>query len=66
MYGIKKHQNNWRQWELETADNCKLPQLIPDICEKCRDYAYCHRQKTWEDFRRENSNERHDKQTGCD
>lgn len=34
------------EWELETADNCQLPKYIPDICERCRDYEYCHRQLT--------------------
>lgn len=33
-----------RKWELETAENCELPKLIPDICDRCRDYAYCHKQ----------------------
>lgn len=40
-------------WDIETADNCKLSSLIPNICERCRDYAYCHRQRTWEDLRKE-------------
>jgi hypothetical protein len=35
-----------RNWDTETADTCELPNLIPDICERCRDYAYCHRQMT--------------------
>lgn len=30
--------------ETESADRCQLPKLIPDICERCRDYKYCHRQ----------------------
>ena len=33
-----------KNWDTETADNCRLPELIPGICEQCRDYAYCHRQ----------------------
>lgn len=33
-----------KNWDTETADNCRLPELIPGICERCRDYAYCHRQ----------------------
>lgn len=32
-------------WDIKTADNCKLPDLIPDICNKCRDYRYCNRDK---------------------
>ena len=31
-------------WDTETADRCRLPELIPDICRRCRDYDYCHRQ----------------------
>ena len=31
-------------WDTETADKCKLPELIEGICEQCRDYDYCHRQ----------------------
>ena len=46
-----------RNWDTETADKCKLPELIPDICEGCRDYAYCHRQLTLEDFMRGESDE---------
>lgn len=34
----------------ESADNCKLPKLIPDICDRCRDYKYCHRQLTLTDL----------------
>ena len=30
-------------WDTETADRCKLPTLIRDICDRCRDYKYCHR-----------------------
>lgn len=33
-----------RKWELASADNCRLPELIPGICDRCRDYEYCHRQ----------------------
>lgn len=32
-----------RNWDTETADKCELPNLIKGICERCRDYAYCHR-----------------------
>lgn len=28
-------------WDTRTADNCKLPDLIPEICENCRDIQYC-------------------------
>ena len=31
-------------WDIKTADTCRLPELIPNICERCRDYRYCHRQ----------------------
>lgn len=37
-----------KNWDTETADTCRLPELIPDICEKCRDYKYCHRQLSLE------------------
>lgn len=36
--------------ELESADNCKLPSVLPDVCKRCRCYAYCHRQMTIFDF----------------
>lgn len=29
--------------EIVSADRCKLPTLIRDICEQCRVYKYCHR-----------------------
>ena len=29
-------------WDTRSADNCRLPELIPSICDSCRDYAYCH------------------------
>ena len=32
-------------WDIKTADNCKLPDLIPDICNNCRCYRYCNRDK---------------------
>lgn len=31
-------------WDTETADKCKLPEYLPNACDKCRDYRYCHRQ----------------------
>lgn len=31
-------------WDIKTADNCRLPELIPNICEGCRDIKYCQRQ----------------------
>lgn len=39
-------------WDIETADKCELPELLPDICEKCRCYDYCHRQLTFDDLAR--------------
>lgn len=30
-------------WDTETADKCELRKLIPGICGRCRDKAYCHR-----------------------
>jgi len=40
-----------KNWDTETADKCRLPEYIPDICERCRDYAYCHRQLTIDDVK---------------
>lgn len=40
-----------KNWDTETADNCRLPELIPRICEGCRDYLYCHRQLTLDDIK---------------
>ena len=40
-------------WDMETADRCKLPTLIGDICERCRTYKYCHRPITLLDALRE-------------
>ena len=33
-----------KNWDTETADTCRLPEFIPNACDQCRDYAYCHRQ----------------------
>ena len=33
-----------KNWYTETADTCRLPELIHDICSRCCCYAYCHRQ----------------------
>lgn len=38
------HTNVKAVWDIKTADTCRLPELIPNICERCRDYRYCHRQ----------------------
>lgn len=38
-----------KNWDTETADKCILPELIPDICDRCRDYPYCFRQMTMEE-----------------
>lgn len=32
-----------RNWDTETADKCELSNLIKGICERCRNYRYCHR-----------------------
>ena len=29
-------------WDIISAHNCELPKLIPDVCDTCRNYAYCH------------------------
>lgn len=39
-----------KNWDTETADTCRLPEFIPDACERCRCYAYCHRQRTIEEM----------------
>lgn len=28
-------------WDTRTADNCKLPDLMPEACDNCRDILYC-------------------------
>lgn len=38
-----------KNWDTETADKCSLPELIPDICDRCRDCSYCFRQMTMEE-----------------
>ena len=39
-----------KNWDTETADECRLPEFIPDACERCRCYAYFHRQRTIEEM----------------
>lgn len=34
-------------WDIITAQNCRLPELIPDICTTCRVYAYCHNKENF-------------------
>ena len=38
--------------ELDNADNCKLPTIMPDACDDCYWHAYCHRQLSFEDWER--------------
>lgn len=45
-----------QNWDTITADRCKMVELIPNICEGCRDYAYCYRQMNL--FESEQINER--------
>lgn len=42
-----------KDWDTETADRCRLPELIPGICRRCRDYDYCHRQLSIADMMEE-------------
>ena len=28
-------------YDVQTANSCQLNQIIPNICESCRDFAYC-------------------------
>lgn len=44
-------------WDTQTADKCKLPEIMPDACNDCRDYAYCYRQLTLEDMERRTNDE---------
>lgn len=53
-----------RKWELETADNCKLPELIPNICDNCRDHAYCFRKTQLSFDLFENEKGRNEKRQG--
>ena len=43
-----------RNWDTITADNCRIPEYLPDWCNDCRTSAYCakHRckQMTLEDM----------------
>ena len=39
--------------EIEEADKCELQKLISGICERCRDKAYCYRQRTLFDYAEE-------------
>lgn len=34
-----------KNWDTETANKCRLPDLIPGICEGCRDRRYCEAKK---------------------
>lgn len=44
-------------WDTISADKCRLPELLPDVCEKCRDFAYCHRQITFDDLEQKDKND---------
>lgn len=33
-------------WDTQTADRCTLPELIRGTCQRCRDRAYCYRQRS--------------------
>lgn len=56
------------KWDIEMADKCELPKLINGICERCRDYAYCHRPiKLFEEEENENLEKRCDSlKADCD
>ena len=47
-----------RNWDTETAKNCRLPELLPGICKGCRDDAYCHRQLSFTDMEEDISHEK--------
>ena len=47
---VREEDDGMKNWDTETADTCRLPELIPDICKRCRDYDYCHRQLTLSDM----------------
>ena len=57
------HTNVKAVWDIKTADTCRLPELIPNICERCRDYRYCHRQLSLFEG---GKHERFNQQTGGD
>lgn len=54
------HTNVKAVWDIKTADTCRLPELIPNICERCRDIKYCQRQLTLDLMR----GETHDSNNG--
>jgi hypothetical protein len=37
-------------WYTRTADNCRIPEVLPSFCDGCICYAYCHRQLTLDDI----------------
>lgn len=39
-----------QNWDTKTANKCQLPKLIPDVCGRCRDYEYCHRQLSMQEL----------------
>ena len=34
-----------KNWDTETAKDCRFPELQPDACQKCRDQDYCAAQR---------------------
>lgn len=32
-------------WDIETAKACKIPDVMPEFCEQCRDIRYCEKYK---------------------
>ena len=32
-------------WDIETAKACKIPDVMPELCEQCRDIRYCEKYK---------------------
>ena len=46
-------------WDIETAKTCKINNLMPDKCKRCRDYKYCYKQMSIEDIIKEEG-EKHD------
>lgn len=48
--GLRRCPTMAENWDTKTADKCRMPELIPDICKVCRDYDYCHRPLKMEGF----------------
>ena len=49
--------NKADNWYTRSADNCRWPDLLPGVCDRCICDRYCHRQLSLSDM----GNDKHDK-----